>query len=135
MNWLPQQLDAQLIYSATTEANDNTAIKQALEAAARQAIALLDKTINEDSLYLLFSWDQPAQQLKVVVTDASKTRDSDTQVQLSFSQQPRESLNPEDFAEQLHFWLKDFLASYAPFFRYSLVAIFTAGDRTQTRLL
>lgn len=135
MNWLPQQLDDRLIYSAQTDVHDNHGIKQALEAAARQAIALLDTSIKDDSLYLLFSWKQPAQQLQVVVTDASKTRDSDTQVQLSFSQQPRESLSPEDFAEQLHFWLKDFLASYAPFFRYSLVAIFSAGDRTQTRLL
>ncbi len=135
MNWLPQQLDNHLVYSAQTDACDSHAIKQALEAAARQAISLLDKTIKDDSLYLLFSWDQSLQQLQVVVTDASKTQDSDTQVQLRFSQPPKESPNPEDFAEQLHFWLKDFLASYAPFFRYSLVAIFSAGDRTQTHLL
>ena len=132
LNWQHSDNKQQQVFTAQSQAADNAALKLAVEAAASKAVALLDKAINDDSLYLLFSWNSDAIQLQAVVTDADKSADSPYLVSLQLPQAPATG---EEFSGQLHFWLKDFLASYPAFFRYSLVAIFTNGSRRQSQLI
>lgn len=133
MQW--QQDDR--IYSAQSAAATPADVKQALEACAAKAISLLDHSIQDDSLYLLFEWDGDTSELEIVVTDASKRRDSTIRLHISFVALAN---NPglgtkEELAESIHFWLKDYLASCSDFFAYSLVAIFHSSTRDNSQLL
>jgi hypothetical protein len=125
------------IYRAQSAASTQADLKQALETCAAKAIALLDHSIQEDSLYLLFEWDSEATELAIVVTDASKRVDSMIRLHINF---PLLANNPDmgtkaELAESIHFWLKDYLASCSAFFAYSLVAIFHSSTRDNSQLL
>lgn len=122
---------------------DQPALKHALENCAAKAVSLLDTAIDDDSLYLLFEWNPLAAELQVVVTDATKQRDSAHTIQAQFPDlraqlHPAESGNSasiDALNETVKFLLSDFLASYSPFFSYSLVAIFHSSSRAETQLL
>jgi len=121
--------------NGSTQASNPTELKTALEAGAAQAVSLLKQSIGDDSLYLIFGWQRAQQQLEIVVTDASKRRDSSPRVALKLIGDLSFAGSERELAEQMHFLLKDFLASYSAFFNYSLVALFHTGDRQQSSLL
>ena len=119
-------------------------LKDALESCAAKAINLLDNNIQDDSLYLLFEWNQNTAELKIVVTDATKQRDANISVSAHFAdlEQELQLLSPNDRQEKIvatnelvKFLLSDYLASCSAFFRYSLVAIFHASTRENSQLL
>lgn len=119
-------------------------LKEALETCAEKAISLLDKNIQDDSLYLAFEWDANTAALNIVVTDASKQQDSSISVGAHFAQlqQELQSLPQADQQEKIEatnelvkFLLSDYLASCSAFFRYSLVAIFHSSSRDNSQLL
>lgn len=130
----------------------NQTLKDALEICAAKAISLLDKNIQDDSLYLLFEWNSSTAELTIVVTDADKQRDSSLSVGAKFAElhqhtqdqnhretalQPggedSEKINISD--ELVKFFISDYLASCSAFFRFSLVAIFHSSTRSNTNLL
>lgn len=131
--WQIQSAPGHTEYRASFAGRDKSALKQALETAARHAISLLDRNIREDSLYLLFEWNPSAAELAIVVTDAEKKRDGDCRV-VAVLPEVQTAPTPE-LDETIPFLLSDFLASYSPFFSYSLVAIFHQSTRAHTRLL
>ena len=113
-------------------------IKTATEEAAKAAISLLAKNIQDDSLYLLFEWSSSANQLQIVVTDSTKSHDAPAIVLAAFHidlANTSELTKTDTLEEQVKFWLHDYLSSYSEFLRYSLVAIFHASDRSKTELL
>jgi hypothetical protein len=113
-------------------------IKQATEEAALAAIKLLADNIQDDSLYLLFEWNNSLSQLQIVVTDSTKTKDAPQQISATFHLNSTSTIssNPTNsIADQVKFWLHDYLSSCTEFLRYSLVAIFHASDRNNTELL
>lgn len=143
-SWQQQSISNQTRYLQQFSGSDQSALKQGLEASATQAIGLLDTNIQEDSLYLLFEWNPATAVLNVVVTDAHKQHDSSASVQAILPELPV-MLSALDTTERatcintlndtIKFLLSDFLASYSPFFSYSLVAIFHSSSRTETSLL
>ena len=108
-----------------------TSLKDALETCAAKAISLLDKNIQDDSLYLVFEWSPDTTQLNIVVTDASKQQDAPISVGAYFVQFDK----AETTTEHVRFLLSDYLASCSAFFSYSLVAIFHSSSREHSTLL
>ena len=106
-------------------------LKDTLETCAEKAISLLDKNIQDDSLYLLFEWNPSTTTLNIVVTDADKQQDSPFSVGAHFEQLE----NTETTNELIRFLLSDYLASCSAFFHYSLVAIFHSSSRSNSNLL
>ena len=106
-------------------------LKAGVEACAAKAIGLLDKNIQDDSLYLLFEWNESTAGLNIVVTDASKQQDSAISVGAHFGAQEKSAAT----SELVKFLLSDYLASCSGFFRYSLVAIFHCSNRANSQLL
>lgn len=111
--------------------SDQHPLKDALEACAAKAIELLEKNIQDDSLYLLFEWNPETCALNIVVTDADKQRDAPASVGARFAQ----SANTDLSTAQVRFLLSDYLASCGAFMRYSLVAIFHSEARANSTLL
>lgn len=122
------------IYRGQSTASTHADLKLALEACAAKAISLLDKAIQENSLYLLFEWNSETRRLNIVVTDASKQQDSPIRLNITFPQVATLGTQ-EELAESIHFLLKDYLASCSAFFAYSLVAIFHSSNRANSQLL
>ncbi len=132
--WQHQSISGAELYRRRFSGSDQPALKQALEASAIKAVELLEKSIQDDSLFLLFEWNPASAELTVVVTDACKENDSPYMV-LAEIPDLLEVATPDASAASIQFLLSDFLASYSPFFRYSLVAIFHSGSRNETSLL
>ncbi len=138
--WQVQSIQEQTCYTGIFNGSDQLALKQALEHCAVKAVGLLDKNIQDDSLYLLFEWFPTTSELHIVVTDAGKQHDGVHKVQAYFpeilnvnSTNTPEQLNVTN--DSIKFLLSDFLASYSAFFSYSLVAIFHSSSRAETSLL
>lgn len=132
--WQSQSSTHQTIYMSHFSGCDQPALKQALETCAAKAVELLEVNIQEDSLYLLFEWNPARAELTIGVSDANKTNDGAYKVQAQFVdllQTAAADVQPE----LIKFLLSDFLASYSPFFSYSLVAIFHSSVRAETSLL
>lgn len=131
--WQHQSTDQSELYHRRFSGGDQTSLKQAVEACATKAVELLHRNIQDESLFLLFEWNAATAQLRAVVTDTDKKIDSPCVVLAEFG----DLLQPAtaDIATNIQFLLSDFLASYSPFFRYSLVAMFHSGSRAATTLL
>lgn len=143
-SWQKQSTPNQTLYLNHFNGDDQPALKEALETSVSKAIELLDDNIREDSLYLLFEWNPAAAELNIVVTDAHKQQDGAYKVQttlpdlhLALSTVNVDELDAkiETLNDTIKFLLSDFLASYSPFFSYSLVAIFHSSSRAETSLL
>jgi hypothetical protein len=143
-SWQSQSTPGGTSYLGSFSGCDQPALKQALETCAAKAIGLLDKNIQEDSLYLLFEWNPIAAELRIVVTDAHKQHDGAYRVEAHFPEllsllntanATERNEQIDALNESIKFLLSDFLASYSPFFSYSLVAIFHSSSRAETSLL
>ncbi len=140
LSWNTNQTNERTIHVAVLADGGEQQVRRAIENCADKAINLLENTIQDDSLYLLFEWDANTSSLKVVVTDASKLHDSPESVYCIFSGVDT-MLSQEDetqrfiYADTVKFWLHDYLTTCTAFFRYSLVAIFHSTTRQNTELL
>ena len=85
-------------------------LQQAIGLIVDKATSLLHININDHSMYLLFGWHSQAAKLSIVVTDSSKTRDSEHIVQCDFTKiaalmqnkhlQTHQSSSDSDIAKQ-----------------------------------
>lgn len=127
LSW--QKLDQ--IFSTSCSSDNESLIKSALGQTVDKAVALLDKSIEDESVFLLFDWNKASGELGVFVTDENKQLDSKIVVRCVFS-----AVDQTDaFAEQIKFWIKDYLTTCNAFFHYSLVAVFCSGSRLDGDLL
>lgn len=142
--WQSQIIDNQTCYTSDFAGTCTNALKTALETCAAKAVSLLDKNIQEDSLYLLCEWHARSAQLSIVVTDVDKRLDGpytfsaklpDLQLSLAALSETEYNEKIDILNANVKFLLSDFLASYSPFFSYSLVAIFHSSSRAETSLL
>ena len=141
-SWQPN-VDHSIYHLDITDTSD-AIIKTSVEASALKIIGLLDNIILDDSLYLIFEWDQENAVLSASVTDANKTNDASKHIKCNFSGLNKKfaALDPDLRAQQqisttenIKFVLQDYLASCTEFFQFSLVAIFHTGSRANTELL
>ena len=133
-------------FSEFNGTSDNE-VQQAINACVDRACELLEKNIRDDSRYLLFEWDVVYSILTIVVTDDAKEADSQYVVKCQFAAIDKK-LTPEnaqpdsewesrvsEFAEDVQFWIKDYLTTCAPFLCYSLIAAFHRESRANCVLL
>lgn len=138
--WTSRQFDNLTIHATSVSETSEKAVRHIIEACADKAIQLLENNIQDDSLYLLFEWNPQAAELSIVVTDASKTRDSPETVVCTFTslaiELARENAEQRiNYIDSVKFWLHDYLSTCTAFFSYSLVAIFHSDSRGNSELL
>lgn len=121
---------------------DDGIIKAALNECIEKASSFLKKNILDDSMFLLFEWDVAHSVLTVVVTDESRTRDSEHVVKCTFSGIANSGSDnsgtdsaTEEYAEQIKLWIKDYLTTCDSFHCYSLIALFHSDTRESCGLL
>lgn len=125
-----------VLHRATCQAVEELAIKHAVVEAAHKAAQLLVDNIEDDSLYLLFSWDSEQSVLTAVVTDDTKRNDAVHVVRCVFPESTTSVHSTDDpFSSSLSFWIRDYLTTSSEYMRFSLVALFTDGSRDVTDML
>jgi hypothetical protein len=133
MKW---EIDSNFCHSAVDTHEKEADIKLAVLEASEYAFALLGDNIEDDSMYCVFDWDFPAQQLAIVVTDPSKLQQAKHKVVLTLKGYATHISGQKDQQEQIHLWIHNHITTSESFFRYSLVAVITEnGDMNNSTLL
>jgi hypothetical protein len=138
LNWTTTQTHDATLHSASVPDTEENALRKTIEACADKAIGLLKTNIQDDSLYLLFEWNEEVATLNIVVTDATKNHDAQESVSCTFPNLALGPINQEQraaYIDAIKFWLHDYLTTCTKFFSYSLVAIFHSSTRDNTELL
>lgn len=138
LNWTINTELNSTIYSTLETGSDQQSLRTSLEACADKAIGLLNANIQDDSLYLLFEWNETLATLNIVVTDATKQNDAPQTVSCEFPNVALLQVDPDQRVantDSIKFWLHDYLTTCTAFFSYSLVAIFHSSTRKNTELL
>ena len=138
LNWTTTEVLNTTIHSTSELDVQESKICKTIEACADKAIDLLKTNIQDDSLYVLFEWNEELAQLKIVVTDAAKKNDAQESVCCTFPNLALGLINQEQRAactDTIKFWLHDYLTTCTAFFSYSLVAIFHSNTRNNNELL
>lgn len=118
-----------VIHHSSFAGTSDEDVQHAINTCIDKACDLLDKSIQENSRYFLFGWDNASSTLTILVTDETKAHDSPDVVKCDFS--GTQQLDPED----IQYWIKDYLTTCAPFLRYSLIAAFHQESRASCTLL
>ena len=133
-------------YSECTETSED-AIKAAIALCVEKAVSLLDVNLKDESMYLMFEWDNTDSELTIVVTDQTKQRDSDNIVKChftalnktmaldNFQSEEEWKLAVNEYAEDVNFLIRDYLTTCTSFLKYSLIAAFHSGNRSASKLL
>ncbi|BCE00351.1 hypothetical protein [Marinicellulosiphila megalodicopiae] len=133
INW--QQKDNIIIGSCPekTEYPVNDAVATCIE----QAASILDKTIQDESQFFLLEWNKTKCELSIVVTDTSKTKDSEFAVKCHFDELEKiiTSENEIEWIENVQVAASNYLTTCPNFLKFSLIAVFTHEDRNYCRLL
>lgn len=122
-------------------------IKIAMALCVEKAVSLLEVNAKDESMYLMFEWNTTDSELTIVVTDQTKQRDSDNIVQCHFpalnktmslenfpsEEEWKSTVN--EYAEDVEFWIRDYLTTCTSFLNYSLIAAFHCGNRKASKLL
>lgn len=138
LNWTTTEKLNTTLHSTSELDSDENTLRKTIEACADKAISLLKTNIQDDSLYLLFEWNEELATLNIVVTDAAKKNDAQQSICCTFPNLALNLVNQERraaYTDTLKFWLHDYLTTCTAFFSYSLVAIFHSSTRNNTELL
>lgn len=134
LNWSTENLAGNQVHHITTcDQTTESGIKSSALEVADYALSLLGESINDDSLYCLFEWDDEQSQLTIVVTDHSKSNDGKHIVTIQFNGLNQASF--EEKVEALKFWLRDHLTTSGDYLKFSLVAGFTRNKRETIELM
>jgi len=134
IEWISTQHTEKTQYShqAHCKSNDESVIKKAVDETVEKSISYLDENIRDDSLYFLVEWKSDDSSLTIFVSDDTKQKESLHIVRCSFDcQTDGNNIN----GDTIQYWTRDLLTTSANFIRFSLVAIFSQGDRQRTVLL
>jgi hypothetical protein len=110
-------------------------IQHFINGAIDQAIGIIPQSIRDDARYLLFTWDDAAAELTIVSTDDDKVNDAKECVRVCIHHWCQQDGASAEQVENVHFWIRDYLTTCPEFLHYSLIAVFTCGDRASARLL
>jgi hypothetical protein len=138
LNWTTTETLNTTIHSTFELDTEENTLRKTIEACADKAIGLLKTNIQDDSLYVLFEWNEELATLSIVVTDATKENDAQQSVCCTFPNVALDLVYQEQraaYTDSIKFWLHDYLTTCTAFFSYSLVAIFHSSTRNNTELL
>lgn len=121
---------------AQCDETSETDIQEFLNLVLDRAIGIIPQSIHDDARYLLFTWNSNSSTLDIVSTDDHKTHDASENVQLRIEHwlQTNEQSSAE-YTDNIHYWIKDYLTTSSEFLHFSLIAMFSLGDRAKTQLL
>lgn len=119
------------IQSSECDSMDSKDIQTDIHALIDKAASLIEMNIRDDSRFLLFEWSTANAELKIVLTDENKSLDSEHIVTCCFTNWETSQHQAEDMA----FWIRDYLTTCQNFLDYSLVAAFHSGSRGASQLL
>lgn len=138
LTWDISQTDhpSERIHSATFQNLGNQdfgedVLKDAIDNSLQKAISLLSENIQDDSLYFLVEWTNN-RNFTIVVSDDTKQKIAPNIVCCKL---PIPSEKEAYFNEKIRFWARDYLTTSNDFIHFSLVAVFSFGDRNKTELL
>lgn len=121
---------------ARCEQQQDSDVQQFINAGLDRAIAIIPQCIRDDARYLLFIWNSKEACLDIVTSDDNKKVDAAESVHISFNQwQQLTTSSKEEQADNLHFWIRDYLTTSSEFLHFSLIALFSSSDRNDTKLL
>lgn len=124
------------VYKVTPDVTDDALVQSAINHSAEKAASMQRKNIQDDSMYLLFNWSAVKRELMVCVTDAKKQQDSPRVVICQFPALIEvENAASDDYADEVKYWISNYLTTSQAFLQYSLVAGFCRGDRQRVELL
>jgi len=133
MNW---EVSDSFCHSSVSTSSNEAELKQAVLGAADYAFDLLDKNIEDDSMFCLFDWNFDKQRLLIAVTDPSKKQLAKHTVELTLTAYENHIADKEDQQEQIQLWVHNHITTAATFLQYSLVAAIIAdGDTVNSILL
>lgn len=138
LNWTTTEILNTTNHSTFELDTDEKNLRHTFEACTEKAISLLQHNIQDDSLYVLFEWNEESATLSIVVTDATKKNDAQQSVCCTFPNLALNLASTEQrtaYTDTIKFWLHDYLTTCTAFFSYSLVAIFHSSTRNNTELL
>lgn len=121
-------------HHAESNAADDPAIKQDLEASLEKAVSLLDRNVKNESLFFMAEWNPAGGVLRLSVTDGQKANDAEEIVCTRFNSLVGGEAGGE-LTEKVSFWVKDFLSICESFMNFSLVALFTDTSRERVQIL
>ena len=120
------------LHQTTCKESTEAAIKTTIDGSIERAIDCLHENIQDESLYFLVEWNDTESSLTIIVTDDSKQKESPHKIVSDF----RQAIPNSDVdIEKIQYWVRDFLTTSTGFIRFSLVAIFSRGDRNNTVLM
>jgi len=119
---------------------NEAAIREVVDGSIERAIDCLHENIQDDSLYFLVEWNDAESSLTIIVTDDSKQKESPHKIVSDFSNVMGQVMNgaikdSNVDIDKIQYWVRDFLTTSTGFIRFSLVAIFSRGDRNNTLLM
>ncbi len=125
-----------IVYTVAPDVTDDKRVQSAINHSAEKAASMQRKNINDDSMYLLFNWDSEQRSLMVCVTDAARKKDAARVVICQFPALAEvENTASDEYAEEVKYWISNYLTTSQAFLQYSLVAGFCRGDRKRVELL
>ena len=137
LEWNVNNTDSpRYLHQAVCNEASEAAIKDVIDGSIERAIDCLHENIQDDSLYFLVEWDEVTSSLTIIVTDDSKQKESPHKIVSDFSHVMSGAIKDSNVdIDKIQYWVRDFLTTSTGFIRFSLVAIFSRGDRSNTILM
>jgi hypothetical protein len=125
--------------------SDDISVEALVGECVDKAVDLLYRNINDDSLYLMFEWEDAQSRLSIVVCDQDKAGDSAHRVYCNMPSMIAKiqdvahstgwKYQGESLAEVVKYCIADHLSTCKGFMQYSLVAVFHSSSRNESSLL
>ncbi|MFT6222083.1 MAG: hypothetical protein ACJA0C_001491 [Candidatus Endobugula sp.] len=145
LEWNVNNTDSpRYLHQAVCNEPNEAAIKDVIDGSIERAIDCLHENIQDDSLYFLVEWNDAESSLTIIVTDDSKQKESPHKIVSDFSRVMGQEIgsvmshttkDSNVDIDKIQYWVRDFLTTSTGFIRFSLVAIFSRGDRNNTLLM
>jgi hypothetical protein len=112
---------------------DNSQIKDGLIACADKAFSMFDESVLDTSMFCIFEWCAESKSFSIVVTDSTKQEETKNKVSVVIAGE--NVVFDAGFVDDVQAVIRDYLTTCLPFLQYSLIAVFSEGDRARTVML
>ncbi len=134
-----------IVYLSNSDDSNDASLQRAVQESIDKAISLFADNILDNSRYFICEWDVVYSTLTIVVTDDSKLLDSkyivkclmvalDDEVNC-INSDPDGNVKTKEYAENIKYWISNYLTTNSDFMKYSLIALFHCESRDKTELL
>ncbi|WP_370978278.1 hypothetical protein [Agaribacterium sp. ZY112] len=122
------------VYRSECHSTDDASLKTAVTQCIDKSVSYLSENIDEQSQYYLCEWNLIHPTLTIVVTDDKKENDGPIVIKCYFNGLD-ELAHADEHADNIRFLISNYLTTCSGFMRYSLIAVFNTGERSDCSLL